>query len=520
MTDTSVIIPAFNEARTIREVVAAVRGQAVDRVIVVDDGSTDTTAELVRASLREGTNPPLELLQHQTNLGKGFALQRGIAHALASGAQRIVTMDGDGQHSASDIPRLLQAASLDPDAIVIAARTEAREQAPPLRRFANEVADFWISWACGRRIEDTQSGFRLYPAGILARLIARPRGNQGFAYETELLIDAVAAGARVRHVAIATCYHQDLRPSHYRPWRDTWSIVRLVGGKLLRRGMYPLGLLRSLGWRSRPRCDPLEPQVRCVEAEDPIQRQRLDRESRRADSWAFCAALNPLDDMMATHSRIDWDNLGTLALTLLVGIVGAGLPFVVALVRVIAVGLRAGTGPATDLIVVFGKRLVNDQPDRDYRIRLATAARLAAARQGSRILLLGGRTGNARLSEAEAGEQLLRALPEGASLSIGLEQASRDTLTNLRNLRTLLAETQTREPLTLISNRYHLARLGQMANSLGLSYRLCAAASITPWSRSVLPHRWLLESFYVTWFATGKLWARLTRNRRMLARVS
>ena len=247
MTETSVIIPAFNEARTIRDVIAVTREQAVDRIIIVDDGSTDTTAELVRALVLEGGQPTLELLQHPTNLGKGFALDNGIAHALASGAQRIITLDADGQHSASDIPRLLQVAALDPEAIVIAARTEAREQAPPLRRFANGIADFWISWACGRRIDDTQSGFRLYPAPVLARLTARPRGNQGFAYETELLIDAVAAGARVRHVAIATHYHRDQRPSHYRPWRDTWSIVRLVGGKLLCRGMHPLGLLRSLG---------------------------------------------------------------------------------------------------------------------------------------------------------------------------------------------------------------------------------------------------------------------------------
>lgn len=248
MTETTVIIPAFNEARTIRDVVAAVSEQDVDRIVVVDDGSTDTTAELVRTLVFDGARPRLELLQHQTNLGKGFALGNGIAHALASGAQRIITIDADGQHGASDIPRLIQVATLDPGAIVIAARTEAREQAPPLRRFANEVADFWISWACGRRIDDTQSGFRLYPATVLARLSARPRANQGFAYETELLIDAAAAGARVRHVAILNRYQQSQRPSHYRPWRDTWSIVRLVGGKLLRRGMYPLGLLRSLGW--------------------------------------------------------------------------------------------------------------------------------------------------------------------------------------------------------------------------------------------------------------------------------
>jgi len=189
---------------------------------------------------------PLELIRHRRNQGKGFALATGIDRALATGARHIVTIDADGQHDSADLPRLARIAALDPTAIVIAARTRDRERAPPLRRFANDVADFWVSWACGRRIDDTQSGFRLYPAPLLARLAPRPRRGQGFAFETMLLIDGVGAGAGIRSVPIAARYDQDARTSHYRPWRDTWSIIRLVGGRLLRRGMYPRGLLRAL----------------------------------------------------------------------------------------------------------------------------------------------------------------------------------------------------------------------------------------------------------------------------------
>jgi glycosyltransferase involved in cell wall biosynthesis len=247
MKGTIVVIPAFNEARTIREVVTAVRRLDVDRIILVDDGSTDATVTLIRTlDAREDSSPCLELIRHETNLGKGFALASGIARALTCGGRRIVTIDADGQHCADDIPRLERSAMRAPEAIVIAARTEAREAAPPLRRFANEVADFWISWACGRRIDDTQSGFKLYPVAVLARLNVQPRRNAGFAFETELLIDGVAAGAEIRSVPIMTRYLLDRRLSHYRPWRDTWSIVRLVGAKLLRRGLYPTGLLRSL----------------------------------------------------------------------------------------------------------------------------------------------------------------------------------------------------------------------------------------------------------------------------------
>jgi len=251
MRGTVIVIPAFNEAKTITTVVTAVCAQAPERVIVVDDGSSDGTAALVRSLIASARcSCTLELIRHRTNQGKGFALASGIARALAVGARRIVTIDADGQHDSADLPRLEQVAAQDPVAIVIAARTRDRERAPPLRRFANDVADFWISWGCAQRIDDTQSGFRLYPADVLTRLAQRPRRNQGFAFETALLINGVEVGASVRSVPIATRYDQDARPSHYRPWRDTWSIIRLVGGELLRRGMYPRGLLRALAPRA------------------------------------------------------------------------------------------------------------------------------------------------------------------------------------------------------------------------------------------------------------------------------
>jgi glycosyltransferase involved in cell wall biosynthesis len=228
MKGTIVVIPAFNEARTIRAVVDGVLGCHVDRVIVVDDGSRDGTVALLRGL-------DLEIRAHAVNLGKGFALVSGMQRALELGAARVVTLDADGQHCAADIHRLEQASLQHPRALVIAARQLARERAPAMRRFANAVADFWISRACGRCVPDSQSGFRLYPAAMLAGLTTRPRANEGFAFETALLIDAVDAGADIVGVPVETTYPADRRASYYRPWRDTWSIVRLVGGRLLRR---------------------------------------------------------------------------------------------------------------------------------------------------------------------------------------------------------------------------------------------------------------------------------------------
>lgn len=216
---------------------------------------------------------------------------------------------------------------------------------------------------------------------------------------------------------------------------------------------------------------------------------------------------------------LDRDGLFTFALTVAVGIATAGLAFAAALLWVLWIGLRTPADARGDVLLVFGKRLVDGAPDGDYRARLQTAARLFRAGGGAHILILGGRTGDAEITEADAGARLLRSLPGGETLHLSLERASGDTLTNLRNVRALLAG-KPREPVVLITNRYHLARVGQMAGSLGLVFRRCAADSAAASLRLAALWRWPLEAFYVTWFATGKGWARLTRNRRMLSRVT
>lgn len=220
-----------------------------------------------------------------------------------------------------------------------------------------------------------------------------------------------------------------------------------------------------------------------------------------------------------TKRDIDWDFLGTIGLTILVGIVTAGLPFLISGFWVLVEGLRAQANPGGDLMVVFGKRLVNDHPDADYRTRLEAAARLANSRPGHHIWILGGYTGNAQLTEAAAGVALLRSMPGGNAFKVSLEEQSRDTLTNLRNFRAHLAG-NVPQTLTLITNRYHLARVGLMARSLGLPHEGCAAEVIGSAMIPSLLVRLPMESFFVTWFVTGKLWATMTRNGRMLNRVT
>lgn len=234
----AVVIPAYNEAATIADIVRRAR-QQVDWVMVVDDGSSDDSA--ARAEAAGAT-----VLRQLENQGKGASLWRGMRHAIERGAEAVITLDADGQHCPEDIP--------------VAGRAPARSRAldrrrapdPPRPRarpaaFRQRHGRFWVSWAAGCPIADTQSGFRLYPSSFIRR--ARGPGQQrqqGFVFESALWIQAGRLGCYPTAVPIETIYHAQSRPSHYRPWSDTARIVRLVAGSLLRRGFYPAGLLRSL----------------------------------------------------------------------------------------------------------------------------------------------------------------------------------------------------------------------------------------------------------------------------------
>ena len=235
---TFVLIPAFNEAATIRGL--AQRALAVvPNVIVVDDGSSDGT----KARL-DGL--PITVLANERNLGKAASLWRGLEYALAHGAQRVVTLDGDGQHDPDDIGRLLHVADLFPRRIVIGARLHDKRNFPPRRYYANQFARFWISWAAGEAIADTQSGFRVYPAHLLMQLNRSDVSWGRFVFESEILIAAGARGVRTVAVSIPGIYPTAARRSHFRPVVDIARIVLMVASRLLRRGMNPIGLWHSL----------------------------------------------------------------------------------------------------------------------------------------------------------------------------------------------------------------------------------------------------------------------------------
>ena len=221
-----VLIPCLNEEAAIGRVVQSVLDLGVP-VIVVDDGSDDRTPDIVREL-------PVTLLRHPQRSGKGEALRTGFREALRQGFDAVLTMDGDGQHLASDIPRIAAAAQRYPNHIVIGARLLEREQQPKGRRRANAVADWGISWACAQPVADTQSGQRWYPRAALD-LVDLPAEN--FVFEAAILIEASREkGLGVVSVPIASRYQGEFRVSHFSPIRDVARITTYTVGQVFRHG--------------------------------------------------------------------------------------------------------------------------------------------------------------------------------------------------------------------------------------------------------------------------------------------
>lgn len=220
-----IVIPVFNEAATVGEVVREARRHGP--VLVVDDGSGDASA---RVAVAAGA----EVIGHARRLGKGQALRTGLTAAGRRGASHVVTLDGDGQHAPGDVPTLLAAARQAPDAIIVGSRVGVDGEAPEVpseRLNAIRVASFFVTWASGLSLRDTQSGFRVYPLSALDGLALR-RG--GFVLETEVLVEAAARSLPVLEVPI-TVIPRAARRSRFRPVADGVSIGVYLAGRVVRR---------------------------------------------------------------------------------------------------------------------------------------------------------------------------------------------------------------------------------------------------------------------------------------------
>ncbi|HET9406775.1 MAG TPA: glycosyltransferase family 2 protein [Candidatus Sulfotelmatobacter sp.] len=218
------LIPAFNEAAHIEEVVGGV-GKHVQEVVLVDDGSCDGTAEIARAAGATCLSSP-------TNSGKASALRIGIAYACKGDFTHVLFLDGDGQHEPEDIPAMTRAAAETGADLVIGARTFDRERMPRARYYSNTIGSKIASWMVGQEVKDSQCGFRLVRMDKLRQLTLR---GTKYELEMEILIKISRMGGTIVHVPVRMVYDDGQARSKMNPVRDTvricfWSLAfRFLG---------------------------------------------------------------------------------------------------------------------------------------------------------------------------------------------------------------------------------------------------------------------------------------------------
>ena len=208
---TLILIPTYNNAGTVSDVVGRALAQALP-VLVVNDGSTDGTAGILARMQQE--HEALQVMTFPFNRGKGRALQTGLLAAREQGYVAVVTLDADGQHFPEDIPQLLSQAGAH--RLVTGSRNLTVDGMPRGNTFANRFSNFWFRVQTGRALSDTQTGFRVYPVQELSGL--RWMTSR---YEAELLLLVFAAwkGLDIVSVPVRVVY-PEARVSHFRPYRD------------------------------------------------------------------------------------------------------------------------------------------------------------------------------------------------------------------------------------------------------------------------------------------------------------
>ncbi|MGE3311101.1 MAG: glycosyltransferase family 2 protein [Limisphaerales bacterium] len=251
------VIPCLNEARHIGDVVEGAR-RHISRVIVVDDGSTDGTAALAASA-------GAVVLQHPSPRGKGAALATGLSHALEMGAAWALCLDGDGQHSADDIPVFLTAASESGAGLIIGNRFANAPRMPWLRRVVNQVLSRWIGVLVGRAIPDSQCGFRLIRLDLWQRLNL---GSRRFEVESEMIVASVRVGASIEFVPVQSVY--GVETSKIAPIRDSLRWLR-----------WYVGAIRARATTSKPGSSGIHVAVRPVPApsrsQEPACSERISR---------------------------------------------------------------------------------------------------------------------------------------------------------------------------------------------------------------------------------------------------
>lgn len=212
---TCVLIPVYNEAKTIGPLVAEIINMGMD-AIVVDDGSQDKSSSIAK-------DAGAIVLKHAENRGKGASLRYGFEYILNKRYQRVIIMDGDGQHSVEDIPKFIAKAISLKKEIIVGNRMNNIENMPPTRRMTNKFMSFLISAIIGQKIPDTQCGYRLIMDSVLKKIKLT---TSKYETDSEMLIAAGRAGFGIDSIEIETIYQREV--SRIKPLIDTFRFIKFI----------------------------------------------------------------------------------------------------------------------------------------------------------------------------------------------------------------------------------------------------------------------------------------------------
>lgn len=204
-----VIIPTYNNQNTLKRVLDGVL-KITDKVIIVNDGSTDDTKSIL-AQYKD-----VEQIHFKKNIGKGFALRKGFEKALDLDYSHAITIDSDGQHYPEDILLFLEFVKDQPETLVIGSRNMNQEGVPNKSSFGNKFSNFWFWFETGISLKDTQSGFRLYPLQKMPKSWVTKK----FEFEIEVIVRSAWKGINVCNIPIQIKYDPEERVSHFRPFKD------------------------------------------------------------------------------------------------------------------------------------------------------------------------------------------------------------------------------------------------------------------------------------------------------------
>ncbi|MBO6186412.1 MAG: DUF2062 domain-containing protein [Chryseobacterium sp.] len=204
-----VLIPTYNNEKTLRRVIDGVLDYT-ENIIVINDGSTDSTLQILEKY-------SITIINLSENKGKGNALKLGFRKAKEFGYNHAITIDSDGQHYPDDIPVFIEnLLNENEEVLLIGNRNMSQDGIPKKSSFGNRFSNFWFWFETGIKLEDTQSGYRLYPLHKIPKKYFTPK----FEFEIEIIVRTAWRHVPVKNVPIKVLYDPEERVSHFRPFKD------------------------------------------------------------------------------------------------------------------------------------------------------------------------------------------------------------------------------------------------------------------------------------------------------------